>query len=297
MNSVLKKALLSPFDVLYDINPEFELKLMWFLKKKHRLNLDDPQTFNEKLNWLKLNHYDEKMLICADKLRVRDYVKSKKAEETLVALLWSGDDPEDIDFDDLPNQFVIKTTHGSGNNIICKDKGSLDLGQVVSCLKKWLKEKYLRCYGEWVYKDNHPKVICEELLGADCDDLPDYKVFCFNGVPKLIEVDFDRFTDHKRNIYTRDWEFVDASIGFPNAPERQFKKPELLEEMLSYAEKLSSDFPFARVDFYLVKGRVYFGEITFFHGAGYDKFSSKELEMSMGRWLDLTKINKKDSAL
>ena len=151
MNTDLKNIMLTPFNILYKINSEFELKIMFYLKQGYKLNLKNPKTYSEKLQWIKLNDKNELMPICADKYLVRQYVKDCGCGKILNDLLWQGFDANDIPFDNLPDKFVIKTTHGSTHNIICKDKNKLNRKNTIKQLNKWLKQKYLLCYGEWFY--------------------------------------------------------------------------------------------------------------------------------------------------
>jgi hypothetical protein len=292
MNKKLKRILLKPFDFLYLINPEYELKLMWFLKNKQKLNLYNPVTYNEKLNWLKIFYRNDLMVQCADKLQVRNYVINKGLSIILNEVLWEGVDPSQIPYDYLPTKFVIKISNGSSNNIICTNKSELDTQKINKTVKKWLKQKYLLCYGEWVYNKIDSKIIIENYLENDLNQLIDYKVFCFDGKAQLIEVDFDRFKNHKRNLYTTDWQLVDETIAFCNDKSRFLTKPKQLDKLIEYAQILSDEFLHARVDFYIVKDNIYFGEITFFHEAGYGKFSSVEFERQLGDYLILPRLNK-----
>ena len=170
MNTRLKKLLLFPFNILYRISPKAELSLLYRLKCKSKLDWKQPKTYLEKLNWMKLYYRNDLMPICADKFLAREYIEKQGYGEYLPKLLWEGFDPEQIPFDELPQAFVIKSTSGSGNNIICKDKATLDKGTIIKKLKKWLKEKYLPCYGEWHYEKIKPRIIIEEYIsdGEHC---------------------------------------------------------------------------------------------------------------------------------
>lgn len=290
MNNLTKSILLTPFNLLYKISPEKDLEILFRLKQGYKLKLDTPQTFNEKLQWIKLYDHNPLMPKCCDKYTVRDFVKDQGCGEILNHLIWNGFDPADIPFESLPEKFVIKVTHGSTFNIICTDKSKLDRKDVIKKCRKWLNAKFLLCYGEWFYGVEMPRVIVEDFIeSADDEQLRDYKVFCFNGIPRIIRVDTDRFTEHKMDFFDCGWNRIkDAGMGYPVSG-REFSKPACLNSLLAYAAKLSSPFLHARVDFYIVQEKIYFGEITFTNGAGFDRFSSYDFDLMMGNWLDITK--------
>lgn len=295
MDTATKNLLLAPFNLLYKISPKTELRLLFRLKQGYSLNLKNPQTFNEKLQWIKLYDKNPLMPKCVDKYTVREYVESVGCGEILNELLWQGFNPDDIPFDKLPNKFVIKVTHGSTFNIICTDKSKLDQEKTKAQLKKWLKAKFLPCYGEWFYGVEKPRVIVEKYLEdkAHKGDLFDYKVFCFNGEPKIVDVHCGRFSEHKRNIYDLDWN-LQKEVYFKYDHFDDMKKPKELKKVLEYARKLSSKFHHVRVDFFIVNGKVIFGELTFTNGAGLDKIKPYEFDKKMGSWLKLP-LSKRNS--
>ena len=288
MNNIIKNVILSPFNLLYKVSPKLDLELLFLIKQHYRLNLKSPKTYNEKLQWIKLYDKNPLMPKCCDKYAVREYVQEQGCGEILNELYWQGFNPEEIPFDNLPQKFVIKVTHGSTFNIICTNKDELDKEEAIRKCKKWLNAKFLPCYGEWFYGIEKPRVIVEKFIeSSDDEQLRDYKVFCFNGEPKIIRVDTDRFTNHKDRIYDKEWRLLENAHmghGFGN---KDIKKPECLEEMLDYARKLSKPFYHARVDFYIVDGKTIFGEVTFTNGAGFDGFCSYEFDLKMGDWLAL----------
>lgn len=290
MNNITKNIILSPFNLLYKLSPELDLKLLFFLKQGYRLNLGNPKTYNEKLQWIKLNYKNENMAMCCDKYTVREYVKSKGCSDILNDLLWQGTDPAKIPFNDLPETFVIKVTHGSTFNIICKNKKSINKKDVINKCNIWLKRKFLPCYGEWFYGRVKPRIIVEKFIeSSDDEQLRDYKVFCFNGEPKIIRVDTDRYSKHKMDFFDCEWNSISnvrMGMKYPNS-NRLFSKPECLDYLLECARKLSSDFLHARVDFYIVNNKVIFGEITFTNGAGFDKFYPYDFDLKLGGYLDL----------
>ena len=287
VNTLTKNLILTPFNLLYKISPELDLKILFRLKVGHKLHLKNPVTYNEKLQWIKLYDKNPLMPKCCDKYMVREFVTDMGCADILNELYWYGDDPDDIPYDKLPEKFVIKITHGSTFNILVKDKAQLNRRAVSQRLKKWLNTKYIPCYGEWFYGKVKPRIVIEKYLeDKDSGELPDYKVFCFNGKAGFIQVDSGRFGDHRRNIYDLGWKFLEkVSIQYPQG--KTLKKPEVLPELLKYAEILSSKFYHARVDFFIVDGKIYFGEITFTHGAGFERIVPYEFGVKMGNMLKL----------
>lgn len=288
MNNLLKNFILSPMNLLYRMSPKLELKILFFLKQKYFLDLKNPKTYNEKLQWIKLYDHNSLMPKCCDKYAVRDFVRESGCGEILNELYWEGEDPGDIPFEKLPPKYVIKVTHGSTFNIICKDKSEICRQDVIKRCRRWLKAKYLPCYGEWFYGVEKPRIIVEKYIeGDDGEQLKDYKVFCFNGEPLYIRVISDRFTKKKENIYTTDWcELKGQYMRFENS-EYAIHKPECLNELLQYARKLSQPFLHARIDFYIVNCKIIFGEITFTNGAGFGRFSSYDFDLELGEKLNL----------
>ena len=286
MNTITKNILLFPFNLLYVISPKTELRLMFRLKQGYPLSLKNPQTFNEKLQWIKLYDKNEWMPKCCDKYAVREYVEKMGCGGLLSTLYWHGTNPDDIPYDSLPEKFVIKVTHGSTFNIIVTDKSKLDKENVKKKLNKWLKAKFIPCYGEWFYGIVPPRIIVEQYLedghGAD---LYDYKVFCFNGKAKLVDVHCGRFAEHKRNVYDLDWKLQDVRFKYENFD--GIEKPAVFDELIRRSELLSSTFHHARVDFFIVNDKIYFGEITFTNGAGFDQIKPIDFDRKMGSWLEL----------
>lgn len=254
------------------------------------LDLADPKTFNEKLQWLKLYDRKPEYTMMVDKLKVRGYIKETLGEEYLIPLLGSWDDPDEIDFDALPNQFVLKCNHNSGLGMcICKDKSKLDVKKVKAELKRGLKQNYYLTGREWPYKDVKPRIIAEQYLTCDGRDIDDYKVHNFNGIPKMVLVCRDRFkaTGLTEDFYSDTWEHLDVKRpNHPNA-EVRIECPEKLKEMLELSTKLAKGIPFVRTDFYVVDHKVYFGEITFYPASGFGKFVPEEWDHIFGEWIVL----------
>ena len=267
-----------------------------FIEKKFKaslgysLNLSSPETFNEKLQWIKLYDRNPQYTVMVDKLLVRTYVKDKIGEDFLIPLISSWKDPEEINFDFLPNQFVLKCNHNSGLGMtICKDKSKINTQKVRLKLKKGLKQDYYLTGREWPYKDVPRRVICEKYIDEGTgESLKDYKFFCFNGIPKFFKIDIDRFTDHHANYYSTDGMLLPfGEADLPPIPDRIIELPPNIPYMLELAKKLSEGIPFVRVDFYNVYGKVFFGELTFFPASGFGKFIPESWDRRIGSYLKL----------
>lgn len=285
-NSIRKKAM----TVLFKVNYEGYLKFLYKWYTGYTLNLDNPVRFTEKLQWLKYNWRDPLLTVCADKWLVREYVKDKGHGSILNDLYGVYNHVEEIDFERLPDQFVLKCNHGSGYNIICKNKNELDVKKTRKQLTRWLKETCGLWMGEWNYSKIQPKILCEKFLqNEDGTSIHDYKIFCFGGKAYYIQVDVERFGDHRRNIYDINWNLMEFRLRYPPVP-FEIKKPVNLEEMISIAEKLAEPFCEVRVDFYCVGERIIFGELTFFHASGYQKFIPEDWDFEWGSLIDLSTI-------
>ncbi len=260
------------------------IQLQYRIKMGKKLNLSDPKTYTEKLQWYKLYYRDPLMTKCADKHLVREYLASRGYSALSCKEYGVYDRPEDINFDALPEKFVIKTTNGSGTNIICKDKRQFKKDEAVVEIKDWLKRD---CYGlgrEWAYKDITPRIVVEEFLEDvenKYDGINDYKFLCFGGKAYYVVFDADRYVGHKRSIYDADWNYVDVGTDCEKLGD-VVPKPEGFEEMKRIAEDLSKDFPCVRVDLYWVNHRAYFGELTFYPWTGYIVFDPEEFDMTLG---------------
>lgn len=288
MDNLTKNRLLIPMNFLYKISPKLSLEILYKLKTGYTLNLNKPVTYNEKLQWIKLYDKNPLMPFCCDKFLVREYVRSRDCGDILNELFWEGFDPEDIPFERLPNQFIIKVTHGSSFNVICKNKEDLNREKTRDLLNKWLNMKFLPCYGEWFYGVERPRVIVEKYLeNKDIGGLLDYKVFCFHGKPRLIYV--MTIADRKAgNIYDVDFNFIpNVKLGGGTDLTFDVPKPDNLDEMLDYARKLSRDFIHVRVDLYNINRKVVFGELSFTKGAGFSKITPHSFDIEMGSWLTL----------
>lgn len=266
--------LLSSLGLFKDMNDEEYLKKLFKCHMKRELNLDNPQTFNEKLQWLKLYDRKPEYTTMVDKYAVKRYVADIIGEEYIIPTLGVWNHFDEIDFDKLPNQFVLKCTHDSGGIVICKDKNKLDLKSAKKKIEKCLKRNYYWSSREWPYKDVKPRIIAEKFLSDEGkEELSDYKVLCFNGEPKIVEVHKGRFNgQHTADNYDISWNKTDIEqYDLPKSDEIM-PKPAFLEEMLHLSKLLSKNLIHVRVDWYFTNDRLYFGELTFYDGSGYNQF-------------------------
>lgn len=267
------------------------LQLIFFARMGKPLNLKDPKTLNEKLQWLKLYDRNPEYTVMADKYAAREYITRKLGQDYSVPLLGVWDDPEDIDFDALPQQFVLKCTHNSGRGMcICKDKSQLDIPKVKQKLREGLQEDYYLHGREWPYKDVPRRIIAEAYMVDESGvELKDYKIFCFNGRAEYVEVDFNRHIEHKLNPYDFDWNPLHFCDSSKNDYSANIPKPQRLEDMRRIAEQLSADCRFLRVDFYSIHDKIYIGELTFYPGSGFIQFEPRSVDLKYGNMLDLGK--------
>lgn len=282
--------LLSQHGLFNNVSDKLYLKILFRLRMGYNLDLDNPKTFNEKLQWLKLYDRKPEYIKMVDKYEAKKYVASIIGEEHIIPTLGVWDDPDEIDFDSLPNQFVLKCTHNSGYGMrICKDKSTLDVAKVKSELKKGLKQNYFYPGREWPYKDVKPRVIAEKYMEDDTGELTDYKVYCFNGVPSFILVCKNRFTEvgMTEDYFSKEWEHLNVYSEAHGQSEETIEKPTTLAEMLSFSEKLAEDIPFVRTDYYSIGKELYFGELTFYPVSGFKSFEPKSLDNTFGSWIEL----------
>ena len=269
------------------------LKMVFKAETGYALDLDHPQTYNEKLQWIKLYDRKPEYVMYADKYKVREYIVKTIGENYLIPLIGMYKRAEDIPWQDLPNRFVLKCNHASGTNIICKNKADLDIASAEKKLNAWLKKNAYWGAREWCYKDINPCIICEKFIETDDGNTPDdYKFMCFNGVPRLIQVHHDRYGNHTLDYYTPEWKKADLQRIDANISTKIMDKPEKLDEMLSIAEKLSKDMYYARIDLYYVSGKIYFGEITLYPTGGFSTFTRHEDDLLLGSYIKLPTDNR-----
>lgn len=270
------------------------IKIEYRNRMRKKLNLKNPQTFNEKLQWLKI--YDRKPIYTTmvDKYEVKNYVADKIGDEYIIPTLGVWDSFDEIDFDSLPDQFVLKCTHDSGGLVICKDKSKLNKEKAKKKIELSLNRNYYYHGREWAYKDVKPRVIAEKYMeDKNSKDLKDYKFFCFDGKVKAMFIATDRFTqgvETKFDFYDTNFEHLPFTNGHPNA-ECVIEKPKHFEKMKELAEILSKGIPQIRVDFYEIDDEVYFGELTFFHWSGMVPFVPEKWDYVFGEWIELPTID------
>lgn len=275
---------------------EIKFLLSRMLKRQFRrnlgyeLDLENPRTLNEKLQWFKVHVRDPRITVCADKYAVRKYVAEKIGEQYLVPIYGAYGSIEEIDVESLPKQFVLKPNHESGRVIICRDKDKMDWRKVADTLNTWLHENYYYEWGEWGYKNIPPKIICEKLLQ---ENIIDYKFFCFGGTCALVNIIGNRKEGGFYEEIFVDLNFNFIAAGEGNGKASYWKKPEQWEEMTHVAQLLSAEFPFVRVDLYDVGGEVYLGELTFTPANGMDPYLPGGWDEKLGDLFDLTAFDKK----
>lgn len=256
---------------------------------KRHIDWENPKTFNEKLQWLKINDRNPEHTKMVDKYEVREYISKTIGEEYLIPLLGVWNNVDDINFDELPEKFVLKCTHGSACNIICPDKSKLNIKEAKKKLKKWMKINYYYLSREWPYKNVKPRIIAEKfMVDSKSDDLKDYKFFCFNGNVKCSFVASERDKDLKVTFFDKQWNVLPFERSHPKS-DIEISKPINYEKMVDLAEKLSKDEKFIRVDFYEINKNIYFGELTYYPGAGFEAFQPEEYDYKLGEWIVLDK--------
>lgn len=275
------------------LSDETILKIQYRDRIGEELNLKDPRTFNEKLQWLKLYDRNPRYTTLVDKYEVREYIAKTIGEEYLIPLLGVYNKFEEIDFNKLPNEFVLKCTHDSGGQVICKNKNEFDIDIARKRINRCLKRNYYYYGREWPYKNVKPRIICEKyIVDKSSNELKDYKFMCFNGKVKCIFVCSNRnsSTGLRIDIYDTNWNLM--PFGRPKSPGTGIKipKPENFQKMCTFAQKLSRDIPFVRVDFYEANGQLYFGELTFYPASGFEKFSPETYDYILGSWLELPSV-------
>ena len=280
--------------ILNMLSDKTYLKIMYFYHMKKRLNFGNVTTFNEKLQWLKLHDRKEIYTTMVDKYEVKKYVADLIGGEYVVPTYGIYESYNEIDFDVLSNQFVLKVTHygGSRGVFIIKDKNTINYSNIENEIEKLLKENLYNYSREWPYKNVKPRIIIEKYMkNEDEEELKDYKLFCFNGKPKIILVCSERFSSSNmcETWFDEDWNLMDIIEG-NHRVDKNIKPPQSFKKMKYLASQLSKNIPFVRIDFYEVNSKIYFGEMTFFPASGFEKFEPKEWDKKLGEMIDLEKI-------
>lgn len=279
---ILKKSLRFLPDKLY-------IKIYYRLRIGKKLNISNPITLNEKLQWLKFNYRFPLQSIVSDKLLVRDYVSKKIGSSYLIPLIGSWDSFDDISFTDFPKQFVLKCNHDSGRLVVCTDKKDFNMKKAKKKIEKSLKSNFYYIGREYQYRNIKPKIICEEFISENGNIPMDYKIYCFNGKPDVILVCKDRFSNHSHKAsylyFDHEWNFIPLNKGDENLQNVDVPKPKNLDIMLQIAKKLSQDFIFARIDLYNINGKIYFGEVTLSPNSGFDADITYETDLLFGNKL------------
>lgn len=276
------------------LNDKTYLKIRYYATFKKFLNLKNPQTFNEKLQWLKLNDRKDIYTKMVDKYEAKSYVSKIIGNKYIIPTLGIYNNFDEIDFNKLPNQFVIKCTHDSGGLVIVTDKSKLDIEKAKKKLNKSLKRNYYYPGREWPYKNVKPRIIIEKYMKDNKNNsMRDYKFFCFNGNPYCILLCNDRNTELKETFFDLNWKIL--PFKRPNhSIDTNIEKPHNLDKMIEFSKKLSLNIPFLRVDFYEINGNLYFGELTFYPAGGFSKFEPEEWDLKLGNLIDLNLVSKNE---
>lgn len=255
--------------------------VLFAIKNHYFCNLQQPESFNEKIQWRKKYQHDARFPDLVDKWKVREFV-AQIAPEILIETYGVYKKIDDIDFTRIPDGFIIKPTHGFGKVIICEDKSDFDEKAARKTMQSWLKYNQFDITGEWQYRDLMPRIIIDKLIG---NNIKDYKFFCFDGQPYAVQIDSDRYINHTRQIRDINWNVIPCELAYP-MDDKEICKPTELSNMLEICRKLSAGFDFVRVDLFLVEGKIYFSEMTFTPGNGMDRFIPRMYDYEFGRkWI------------
>lgn len=270
------------------------LQIVYFRHFKKFIDFDNPKTFNEKIQWLKLNYRKEEYTNLVDKYRVKQYITKLIGEEYVIPTLGVWKNVDDIDFKSLPEKFVLKCNNDSGGIVICKNKKDFDEAKAKSFLKERLKNNGYWYGREWPYKNVKPCIIAEKYMEDSISkDIKDYKFFCFNGSMEFFDIDIDRFIEHRANYYDRNGNFLPFGKKYcPPDYTKKIEMPKNLGKMIELAETISHNTVLSRIDLYEIDGQVYFGEITFYPGSGFSPFTDEKWDYKLGDMIDLPNIKK-----
>ncbi len=294
----IKKIINNPSRIIYGLErrglmdwlgDESYLKLIYRLTFRRKLNLHKAEAYTEKLAWYKLHWRYDLAKICTDKLMVRDYVREKIGQKYLIECYGSWDSFDDIDFAALPDAFVLKATNGTGDVVICRNKAELDIDKARAVINKYSKRQIATKTREWAYYGLPHKILAERYIaGQDGRAIKDYKFLCFHGEPRIVLVCSERDIEVKFDFFDLNWNHIPVSTEADNNPD--IERPEHLDEMIEVSRRLSGDFPHVRVDLYDEGGRVYFGELTFYHAGGTRRFIPDDWDFKIGEFFDLSRI-------
>lgn len=296
------KYIKSPEKLICDLNDYNNYRFAPFIPdrlylkclfKKHmneKLNLSNPKTFSEKMQWLKLYDRKPEYFVMADKADVKEYVAKKIGKEHIIPNIGVYSSVDEVPFDKLPERFVIKCTHDSGSTFICNQKSDFNIEKVKEQLSEKLSRNFFWFGREWSYKNITPRIIVEEFIPDESGNCPvDYKFFCFNGKMEVFKIDYNRFTKRAANYYDKNCKYLDfGKVNSTPDPSIKLELPENFKEMVAITEKLSKDIPFLRVDLYSVNNNIYFGELTFYPSSGIEHFTN-DGDIIMGKLLNLPK--------
>jgi len=272
------------------MNDRTFIKWEYFSGMRKFPNLENPRTFNEKLQWLKLNDIHPEYARLVDKYEAKLAVSQLIGGEYIIPTIGVWDSFDDIEFGSLPDQFVLKTTHDSGGVVVVKDKSAMDITKVRAKIERSMNNNFFYQHREYPYKNIIPRIIAEQyMVDESGTELKDYKFFCFDGEPKMLFVATDRPFDTRFDFFDMEWNHLPFKQGHPLAT-KEIKKPAGFEEMKEIARKLSKGFPHVRVDLYDINGKIYFGELTFFHFSGNVPFEPEEWDYKIGERLKLPKV-------
>ena len=275
---------------------ELYLKLLFRLYMGKRLNLKRPQTYSEKLQWLKLHDRKPEYTQMVDKITAKEYVASIIGRDYIIPTLGIWKSFDEIDFSTLPDQFVLKTNNGGGGGgiAICKNKATFNKKNAEKKLMRSMKSNLYRTLREWPYKNVKPCIIAEKYMEDSISkDLKDYKFFCFNGSMEFFDIDIDRFIEHRSNYYDRNGNFLPFGKTYcPPDYTKKIEMPKNLDKMIELAETISHNTVLSRIDFYEIDGQVYFGEITFYPGSGFSPLTDEKWDYKLGDMIDLPNIKK-----
>ena len=299
MNSRAKELIHNPLRFFFTLGhhgflnwmtDETYLKIGYRIRMGRKLNLDHPSTYSEKLQWLKIHDRKPEYTKLVDKYEVKKIISDRIGSEYIIPTLGVYENFADIDFNALPDQFVLKCTHDSGGLVICRDKSKLDIDAAKKKIDRCLKHNFFYTNREWPYKDVKPRIIAEKYMVDESEyELKDYKFFCFDGIVKALFIASDRSdpnVETKFDFFDTDFRHLPLENGHPNA-EKEIKRPRSFNKMIELASILSKGIPQVRIDFYDINGRIYFGEMTFYHWSGMTPFKPDEWDKIFGEWIKL----------